>query len=298
MTDPRRGMAARMPTMRSRAPDEVKALGRRVARGVGRATAPARMLPAFLVVGAQRAGTTSLHRALMAHPDVVPPLFHKGIHYFDVAYGRGMRWYRGHFPVTAVARRRVAGLPQTFESSGYYMHHPLAIERIAADLPDVRLVVMLRDPVERAYSAHRHECARGFDHLPFEEALDREPERLVGEVARMRADPSYVSVSHRHHSYVDRGQYAGQLVRMFDAVGRDRVHVLGSEDFFERPEEEFARLLDFLGLTRWQPDGFERWNARPRAPMAAATRARLEAHFAPHDDALARLLGYEPSWRR
>jgi hypothetical protein len=271
-----------------------------MSRSLGVQTSEARMLPDFLLVGAQRSGTTSLHRALAQHPSVVTPLFHKGVHYFDVDYDRGFRWYRGHFPLAAVARRRVGragGAPRTFESSGYYMHHPLAPARIAQDLPGVRLLVMLRDPVERAYSAHRHELLRGFEpEESFERALELEPQRLAGEVERMLADPSYRSVSHRHHSYLDRSQYVTQIRRLFELFGRDRVHVLDSEAFFERPGEEFDRVLDFLGLAPWQPPSFEQHNARPRAPLAETTRRRLEAHFAPFDAELSALLARPLAW--
>jgi hypothetical protein len=259
------------------------------------------MLPDFLLVGAQRSGTTSLHRALAQHPSVVTPLFHKGVHYFDVDYDRGMRWYRGHFPVAAAARRRVdssLGGPRTFESSGYYMHHPLAPQRIAQDLPGVRLVVVLRDPVERSYSAHRHEFARGFEtEESFERAVELEPERLAGEVDRMVADSSYRSFSHRHHSYLDRSQYVTQVRTLFDLFGRDRVHVLDSESFFSRPAEEFEQVLDFLRLSSWQPPSFDRHNARPRAPMSDATRQRLNRHFDPYDAELSSLLGRPLAWR-
>lgn len=259
------------------------------------------MLPEFLLVGAQRSGTTSLHRALAQHPSVVTPMFHKGVHYFDMAYEQGMRWYRGHFPVTAVARRRVgraAGPPRTFESSGYYMHHPLAPGRIAEDLPGVRLIVVLRDPVERAYSAHRHEYLRGFEtEESFERALDLEHERLDGEVERMLADPAYRSYSHRHHSYIDRSEYVAQIRTLFDLFGRDRVHVLDSESFFVRPREEFVQVLAFLGLPYWEPRTFEQHNARPRAPMSEATRARLTRHFEPYDAELSALLGRPLAWR-
>jgi Sulfotransferase domain len=286
---------------RESAPAAVRAGGRRVAREVGQLTAGVRMLPDFIMVGAQRSGTTSLYRALSAHPNVVRPLFHKGVHYFDMDYARGPAWYRGHFPVSAVARLRrvrVAGPVRTFESSGYYMHHPLAPARMAQMLPDVRLLVMLRDPVERAYSAHRHELNRGFETEGFERALELEPERLAGEVERMVADPAYASVAHRHHSYLDRGLYAGQLKVLFDLFGRDQVLVLDSEAFFATPEPEFARVLDFVGLPPWQPATFGQHNAQPRSPMAADLRSRLDDWYAPHDAELGELLGETPSWRR
>lgn len=257
------------------------------------------MLPDFLMVGTQRGGTTSLFRALAAHPAVVQPNFHKGVHFFDVNYPRGLGWYRGHFPVRTLAERRADGAaPQAFESAGYYMHHPLAPERIARDLPGVKLIVLLRDPVVRAYSAHKHELARGFETEPFERALDLEPERLARRVEKIKADPGYVSHGHRHHSYLDRGQYADQIERLFELFGRERVLVLYAEDFFSEPEPYYDSVLDFLGLPRWRPASFERHNARPGSPLPDRLQRRLADHYAPWDDKLAALLGAEPAWRR
>ncbi len=194
------------------------------------------MEPGFLIVGAQRSGTTSLFRALALHPQVRSPLFHKGVHYFDVQYTQGRSWYLGHFPLRRPGRapgedsRVITG-----EASPYYIHHPAAPARIRADLPDVRLVVLLRDPVERAYSAYQHEVARGFEHEEFERALDLEPRRLAGETERLLANPGYRSLSHQHHAYVDRSRYARQVRRLFELFGEDRVLVLDSEDFFADP---------------------------------------------------------------
>jgi Sulfotransferase domain len=286
-------------TLRGSAPGGLKRNGRRLARTVGAATAGMRMRPSFVVVGAQRCGTTSLFRALAAHPQVLPPVLHKGANYFDVNYHRGPDWYYGHFPVERLARRRASRLgtePLTFEASGYYMYHPLAPARMARELPDARLLMMVRDPVERAYSAHRHELARGFESEPFERALELEDARLEGEAERMAADPLYESHSHRHHSYVRRGEYAGQLARLRALYDPDRILVVESEVFFVRPEQEYARVLEFLGLRAFTPARFDRWNARPRGPMDDGTRRRLRAHFAPHDAALADLLGHPPGW--
>ncbi|MFL6139369.1 MAG: sulfotransferase family protein [Frankiaceae bacterium] len=268
---------------------------------VGRATVGLRMTPDFLIVGAQRCGTTSLFRDLAAHPAVVPPLFQKGIHFFDMHYGRGLPWYLGHFPVRSVAARRAAATgsrPITGEASPYYVFHPLAPERIAKDLPHVKLIVLLRDPVERAFSAHRQETARGFETEPFERALDLEPLRLAGEAQRMRSDPSYVSFSHQHHAYLARGHYAEQLVALLDLVGSERVLVLDSAAFFGTPEVVWERVLAFLGLPPWRPAAFEQHNARPSSPLPDRLRTRLDDYFRPHDEQLAALLGEVPSWRR
>ncbi|HEY1116916.1 MAG TPA: sulfotransferase domain-containing protein, partial [Acidimicrobiales bacterium] len=153
-------------TVRSAAPRPVKAVGRALSVRMGTATAGRRQLPSFILVGAQRAGTTSLFRALMTHPLIHAANYHKGVNYFDVNYHRGFAWYQGHFPTTASVRRGTEGLsgePMTFEASGYYMFHPCAAERMARHLPQVRILAMLRDPVERAYSAWKHEKARGYE---------------------------------------------------------------------------------------------------------------------------------------
>lgn len=259
------------------------------------------MTPHFLIVGAQRCGTTSLFRYLTAHPVVVPPLFQKGIHFFDMQYGRGLRWYRGQFPLRTLADRRVAGTGQravTGEASPYYVFHPLAAERIARDLPEVKLIVLLRDPVERAFSAHKQETARGFETESFERAIELEKSRLDGDLERLAADPGYVSFHHQHHAYLARGRYAEQLHRLYDLVGPERVLVLESADLFAAPEKTWERVLEFLELATWDPPAFGRHNAQASPPLPDRLRGRLEEYFEPHDAELARLLGAEPSWRR
>jgi hypothetical protein len=268
---------------------------------MGRATSGARMTPSFLIVGAQRCGTTSMYKAITQHPNVLPAVLHKGVHYFDTGYDRGPGWYRGHFPLQASAGRvqRATGTrPITGESSPYYSFHPLAGERIARDLPDVKLIMLVRDPVERAYSAHAHESARGFESEPFERALELEEERLAGEEDKLRADPGYRSPAHQHQAYVSRGRYVEPLQRLSGLVGRERLLVVDSDEFFTRPEQVYGDVLEFLGLPAWRPETFDKHNARPRASMPAPLRTRLEEGFAPYDARLAEWWGSVPAWRR
>jgi sulfotransferase family protein len=285
-------------------PDPVKRVVHVGSRSYGRLTAPARMLPSFLICGGQRCGTTSMYRALAQHPAVLKAVLHKGVHYFDLAYGRGMRWYRAHFPLRWTAARlseRLGGVPvQTFESSPYYMYHPLAAARFATDLPGVRLLVLVRDPVERAYSQHAHELARGFETEPdFGRALELEPARLRGQTERLAADPRAYSFAHQHHAYRARGEYIRYLQRISAVVDRERILVVDSEDFFARPEPVYDTVLDFLGLPHLGYPLFERHNARPRPTgMDPGIRGELAAHYRRFDDRLAEWLGRELAWRR
>ena len=278
----------------------VKPAAHRVSFAAGMATASARMTPAFLIVGAQRCGTTSMYRALSQHPAVLKAVWRKGVHYFDVAYTHGPRWYRAHFPLQLSALRRarsVGTTPMTFESSPYYLFHPLSAERIARDLPGVKVLVLVRDPVERAYSAHAHELARGYETEQFERALELEEERLRGEVERMLTDVGYESHAHRHQAYLTRGRYAEQIDRMGAQLGRENVHVIDSQVFFDDPVRTYRAVQEFLGLPALGVPVFDQHNARQRAPMPASLRHRLEDHFAVVDEQLLPWLGQVPSWR-
>jgi Sulfotransferase domain len=282
-------------------------MARRVARWglvtAGRPLRPARMLPGFLIVGAERCGTTSLFHVLRQHPAVFSStLPRKEVHYFDLRYQRfGLGWYQCHFPLTARARLTAgrAGLdPVAFEATANYMFHPLAPGRIHRDLPGVKLIALVRDPVERAYSAHAHQTGFGYETESFERALELEDARLAGEAERLAADPGYHSFRHDHFTYRTRGHYADQLDHLERIFGRDRIHVIDSGDFFTAPGPAYDQVLDFLGLARRGQPAFTAQNARPRSPMPASLRAALEEHYRPHDERLARWLGRPPSWRR
>ena len=267
----------------------------------GRALRRARMLPGFLIVGAERCGTTSMYHALSLHPAVFGTTIRKQeVHFFDSNYGRGLAWYQSQFPLRMRARLAARGAgtaPLAFEASPYYMFHPLAPERICRDLPGVKLLVLVRDPVERAYSAHANHVAYGLETESFARALELEEARLEGEAERILADSDYVSFAHRHYSYRARGQYSEQIEHLGRMFGSARIHVVDSGDFFANPAPVYDGVLKFLGLPRYHPT-FTPQNARPRAPMPESVRAALEEHYRPYDERLAAWLGREPSWRR
>jgi hypothetical protein len=286
-------------SVRSLVPKPLHGAARSTYRVVGGATARVRMTPEFIVIGGQRCGTTSLFKNISEHPQVLRPGIEKGVDWFTLHYDQDMSWYRSHFPVERVARLRTArhGRPVAFEACTYYMFHPFAVQRLAERLPDVKLVAMLRDPVERAFSAYKHELARGFEtERDFGTALALEDSRLDGEVEKMAADVTYESHAHRHHAYRRRGEYADQLERVFALFPRERVHVLDSEGYFAEPEREYAALLEFLELEPYLPRRFDRHNARPSKPMPGDTRDLLAEHYAPYEKRLADLLGRTPRW--
>jgi Sulfotransferase domain len=267
----------------------------------GVATHPIRRLPDFLIIGAQRAGTTSLYRYLVAHPAVASAMPSKGVHYFDTHFDESLAWYRGHFPTILAARytrvRRGVDLI-TGEASPYYLFHPRVPERVADALPNVKLIVLLRDPIERAYSHYANEVARGYEELSFEQALDREARRLKGESEKLETDPGYHSLAHQHHSYLARGLYLEQIERWRSFFPRDQLQILSAERLFADPSAVLAEVHDFLGVERRPLAAYEEHNARRREPMRRVTREWLEEFFAEPNRRLFDYLGADFGWNR
>lgn len=263
----------------------------RVTRVVRRATSSLRALPDFLIVGAQRAGSSSLFAYVCAHPGVTEPT-HKEIHFFDNNWFRGLGWYRRYFPLRARMGGRITG-----EASPYYLFHPAVPERVAETLPEVRLIAVLRDPVERAYSAYQLARRQGHETLEFEEALAHEDERLAGEEERILADPSYLSGPHRWLSYRARGLYAGQLERWYERFPREQLLVVRSEDLFAHPEATLQTVFEFIGLEPWSAAEYPALNQRPYSGMSDEARASLAAAYAEPNRRLEALLGRELGWQ-
>lgn len=250
-----------------------------------------RLLPGYLVVGTKRGGSTSLAEWITLHPQVGRSRSGKGTHYFDVNFGRGFRWYTSQFP------RLDEGYALVGESSPYYMFYPLSPQRIRASLPDVKIVMCLRDPVARAWSHHAYEVARGHESEPFERALDLEESRLAGEEARIVADPTYRADHWRYHAYLRRGHYADQLRTFHDLFGPEQVLVVQSEALFADPHGQMDRVFSFLGLQPHRSAQLEPRNAnQPYGEMPHETYARLVDYYTPLNDRLRMMPGVEFTW--
>lgn len=275
------------------------------------------MLPNFIIGGAQKAGTTSLHWRLKSHPDVFIPERPQEIHYFDDErnFAHGIGWYEQLFAGWA-------GQPCVGQTSPRYLYDPEAAGRLHAALPEVRLLFTLRNPIDRAYSQYWHSVKQGYETLSFEDALEREPERIASSVE-----------ARRDFSYADRGRYAEQLARYFELFSRAQILVLvggesaealdarcsaflsidatrfpaRSTSAREKNAARLPRLPSVQRVTRHLRERtpravavVDRLNLRtaPYPPMSESTRARLAERFSPEIDALEELLGIDLAhWR-
>jgi len=261
-------------------------------------TSQIRVLPDFIIIGGQRCGTTSLYNNLVRYP-CIAPAFRKEAHFFDVYFDRGISWYRSLFPTSVYryyAERMRGGGFATGEASPYYIFHPHAPKRIFDAIPRVKLIAILRNPVDRSYSHYSARVRRGVETLSFRDAIEREEERLRGELERIIEDENYYSPSYRLFSYLSRGVYVDQLRRWMDLFPREQFLILKSEDFFADPQAELNRVTDFLNLSTWETGGLGRYNVGRYSEMGAEMRSRLVEYFEPHNQRLYKYLRVDFGW--
>ncbi len=240
------------------------------------------------MLGTQKGGTTTLHEQLKAVPAIALPAC-KEIHYFSLHADQPAAWYWHHF--AEATPDQLCG-----DITPYYLFHPAAPQRIHALLPAARLVVLLRDPVERALSHYFHARRLGFETLPLAEALAMEPARLAG-AERILAQPGAQHFSHQKHSYVSRSCYGPQLQRYAELFPSEQLLVLRSEDLFAGCGLLWSRLEQFLGADLASASAKDQRANAGRGEAEAVdphVRAWLEDMLAPTRVAMAR--DYGLSW--
>jgi hypothetical protein len=178
---------------------------------------PENRLPNFLYIGPDRAGSTWTFQLLVWHPQVLTPAV-KELFFFDRNYQRGLNWYAKHFPPRTPHTRILA------ELSHDYLYSPEACDRIADRLPGVRVMVCLREPVDRAFSAYLNMLRHGLVPNDFAAAIKQEP------------------------GLIEHGRYAEPLQRYIEHLGRDRVYVAVFDDLEADPGAFASQLFDYLGV--------------------------------------------------
>lgn len=195
-------------------------------------------LPGLIIIGTQKAATTSLFATLAQHPALTPSRT-KEVHFADRNWARGPDWYGRCFPKAAL----------TFEATPNYLFFPHSALRIVEVVPKARLVAVLRDPVERACSHYHYERRRGGEWLALEAAFRSERARTDRDWARALAQPGYWSFALQHQSYLRRGLYAAQLARWEEVFPKNQILVLEDRELYAQPALTLARIQDFVGLS-------------------------------------------------
>ena len=267
-------------------------------RTTGLVTARQRTLPDFVIIGAQRCGTTSLFKYLTQHPGFHPSL-PKEVHYFTLYYAKGLTWYRSHFPLEAGRQRAQETTEHGFvtgEATPYCMLHPHAPRRLRHTLPNAKLILLLRNPVDRAYSHYHYEVKMGAETLPFNDALALEETRTSGEEERLLADETYRSFNYQHFTFLARGRYAEQIERWRRYFDAEQMLILDSGDLYKHPLGTLGRVTAFVGLPAWTYSGFKRYNDTHYPQMDPLLRRDLIDYYRPHNRRLYDLVGHDFGW--
>jgi len=258
-----------------------------------------RVMPDYIIIGAQRCGTTSLYNYLIQHPCIIPAR-KKEIHYYDNNYKKGIGWYKSSFPLFLHKNliKFFKGFSITGEASPYYIFHPLVAKKINDALPGIKLICILRNPVDRAYSHYQHEVRKGRESLSFEEAISIESERLRGEVEAINKNPDYPGNNHRRFSYLARGRYEEQLRRWFKLFPKEQFIFIKSENLYSDSENQLNRVFRFLGLPDYSLKEYKKFGASEikKNKVGKELKKKLVDHFSPYNRRLYSLLDQDFKW--
>lgn len=259
------------------------------------------MKPSFLIIGGQKCGTTSLYRYLSEHPLVVPS-YRKEVSFFTGNFDKGIDWYLAQFPPLE-SQEKIAG-----EATPNYIFYPHAPKRVFEFFPEIKLVALLRDPVERAISHYYHnrhmnrilKTKKKREPLSLEKAIARENGRIKADVKRLQTDENYNRCSeYNHYSYLTKGIYVDQLKRWLEVFPREQLLILKSEDFFKNSNAIVKEVLTFLNLPEFELPEYKQHNKgfiKQKKQVSDAIKLQLAEYFQPHNQRLEEFLGRKFDW--
>jgi hypothetical protein len=256
------------------------------------------VLPDYLIIGAARTGTTSLYQYLIQHPCVAPALT-KQLHFFDNYFYKGVEWYKVCLPTTFEKYYKTNILKKKFvtgEASVTYIIHPLSPKRVFDIIPKVKIIVMLRNPIDRAYSHYQRELMNNNENLSFEDAINAETERIKDEISNIQEIPDYISKEFPDHAYLSSGFYADQLTRWFKYFPKEQFLIIKNEDFDQNPKLIFNNVLTFLDIPNFELPEYRKLHGIQYEPMKLDTRKKLVDFFQPHNEKLYSLIEKNFQW--
>lgn len=258
--------------------------------------------PNFIIVGAQRSGTTSLYDYLLWHRAISPAL-QKEVNFFDIHFFKGLRWYQSYFPSKLNFRNTIlAGMGLntiTGEASPDYMSNPQVSSRVAEIYPDMKVIMILRNPVDRAYSHFLHETRLGREQLSFRAAIESESERIKSDLERMRIDDEYFGWDFHRYNYLYKGLYVDHINHWLKYFDRNQIYVIRSEDLFEDVPKVMEGVFNFLDLDmkNWiSKSNYDIDGGGSYTSMSESDRKWLDNYYQDANHRLSNLLQRDMKW--
>lgn len=263
-----------------------------------KATSGLRDKPDFIIMGAQKAGTTSLYGYLKASPNIMMSNI-KEVHFFNENYIKGINWYKLHFPF--FWERKFVGKKRILcgEATPDYLFHPLVPYRINKLLPNIKLIILLRNPVDRAISHYYHEVRRGRENRSFEQAIKEESIIFNNEIKTIcNTNEHHSSKKLSQKSYLSKGLYFQQIERVFQYFNKDDVFIAFSEHFYAETERLVNEVLNFLELPDMKSTRYPIWNkGENKESINSETRDSLNKYFIEPNKKLEQLIEQKIPWQ-
>jgi len=249
-----------------------------VKRGLSGIRASARVLPDFIISGTVRSGTTSLYYNICEHPSVLPAAYDE-IGFFDSNYHLGINWYRSMFPTEKEMKRvkKETNFAITGEDTPFYFWKKEAVERIFQDIPNSKIIIIFRNPVDRAYSNYNLGIREVLEEkLSFEDAIDDEMNFLKKHSFRESVD--------RNRSYLSKGFYDEQIKMWFNIFPKEQIHILSTEDMQKDPKESLLKIFKFLQIPDYILKNPQKRKSSEYKKMDDKTREMLLNFYKPHNE--------------
>jgi hypothetical protein len=266
-------------------------------RHVYAATSHIRVLPDLIVIGVVRGGTTSLYHYLSQHPCITKSAYDE-LGFFDSNFHLGLNWYRSLFP-TIFERNRIKskyGHFMTFDVTPFYIYNPHAAQRVLDTLPRAKIISILRNPVDRAYSNYYLGVRSGNEKRTFEDAINYDLKIIQNNKDMSKDDNYFEQIIGK--SYLARGFYAEQLQIWMNKFPREQLLIISTEDLATKTNNTLEIIFDFLGLPNHRIKDLTKRNEAEYPPMNPDTRKMLIEYFKPYNEKLYSLLGRRFDWDR
>ncbi len=263
-------------------------------RGISGITSTWRVLPDFIIIGTARSGSTSLYYNICSHPSILPASYDE-IGFFDSNYHLGMNWYRSMFPLKSDMERirSETKYALTGEDTPFYFWKIDAANRIRKILPKIKLITILRNPVQRAYSNYYLGVREGTEKLTFEEAVRKELDTFPEN--KILAENIFKFCNIRR-SYIAKSLYVYQMKIWFERFSKNRLFVISTEEMSKSPAHTMNQAYEFLGLPKYENTFFEKRKKASYEKMGDNIRKELEEFFKPHNEELFKLIGKSFDW--
>ena len=260
-----------------------------VKRGLSGITASSRVLPDFIISGTVRSGTTSLYYNICEHPSVLPADYDE-IGFFDSNYHLGINWYRSMFPTEKEMERvkKETNFAITGEDTPFYFWKKEAAERILKDIPNPKIIIIFRNPVDRAYSNYQLGIRKKTETLSFEDAIDEEMNFLEKHSFRESVD--------RRRSYLSKGFYENQIKIWFNVFPREKIHILSTEDMQKNPEKTLLKIFQFLGIPNYTLKNPQKQKSSEYKKMDDKTREILLNFYKPYNEKFFQIIQERFDW--